>query len=110
MQSSRVAECVPYQKDILRDHGTDAANERQRFVEEHAGVALQTPREHAFQVATDRLVVEQPCRRAREKRPTEASTVRTLRRAARWPDCFLPVPLSCDARHTSPRPRIKGAS
>lgn len=40
MQSSHVAECVPYQKDMLRDHGADAASERQRFVEEHAGVAL----------------------------------------------------------------------
>lgn len=69
MQSSRVAECVPYQKDILRDPGTDAANERQRFVEEHAGVALQRPREHAFQVATDRLVVEQPCPQGAREAP-----------------------------------------
>lgn len=41
MQSSSVAGGVPYQKDILRDHGADAASVRQRFVEEHAGVALQ---------------------------------------------------------------------
>ena len=40
MQSSNVAGGVPYQKDILRDHSLDAAAERQRFVEEHAGIVL----------------------------------------------------------------------
>jgi len=40
MQSSSVAKGVPYQKDILRDHSLDAANERQHFVEECAGVTL----------------------------------------------------------------------
>jgi hydroxymethylglutaryl-CoA reductase (NADPH) len=40
MQSSSVAGGVPYQKDILQDHSLDAAGARQRFVEEHAGVAL----------------------------------------------------------------------
>ena len=38
--STIVAESVPYEKDILRDHGIDAASVRQRFVEELAGVDL----------------------------------------------------------------------
>ena len=40
MQASMMAEGVPYQKDILRDHGLDAASVRQRFVEECACVTL----------------------------------------------------------------------
>jgi hydroxymethylglutaryl-CoA reductase (NADPH) len=40
MQSSTMAEGVPYQKDLLRDHSLDAASARQRFVEERAGIAL----------------------------------------------------------------------
>jgi hydroxymethylglutaryl-CoA reductase (NADPH) len=40
MQSSIMAEGVPYQKDILRDHSLDAASVRQRFVEECACVTL----------------------------------------------------------------------
>jgi hydroxymethylglutaryl-CoA reductase (NADPH) len=40
MQASMMAEGVPYQKDILRDHSLDAASVRQRFVEECACVTL----------------------------------------------------------------------
>ena len=40
MQVSMMAEGVPYQKDILRDHSLDAASVRQRFVEECACVTL----------------------------------------------------------------------
>ena len=40
MQSTVMAEGVPYQKDILLDHSLDAASERQRFVAEYAGVTL----------------------------------------------------------------------
>ena len=41
MQSTVMAEGVPYQKDILLDHSLDAASERQRFVAEYAGVTLE---------------------------------------------------------------------
>ena len=40
MQVSMMAEGVPYQKDIQRDHSLDAASVRQRFVEECACVTL----------------------------------------------------------------------